>query len=511
MNIVKIDQATLLSGLIQHNFFPAQKKDEGEIPPIINSVTFTPAIADRLRNIYSRKGGYDQIEYRSTRFNNVSRTLSIPHPVPYSKLCYAIRDNWNHFEYINTSINSLSNLKSHGDGRVLVIDYENTHMKIERHVSLTFSKRFYVETDILNFFPSIYSHSIPWALVGFGVAKKQRDSKLWFNKVDKCVRAMKRDETNGIPIGPATSNIISEAILVRIDMILKDEGFVFIRFVDDYTAYFDTYEEAERFIRRLGEELSKYKLLLNAKKTFIGQLPCPSSSEWILDLTTRIPMNKSVTSNIIRFLDYAVNKQSINPDGSVIKYAVKTIVRDVDDKSVDVVLKYILGLCIKYPILIPVLNVLFDKLGESSEFVYNYQLIRILEEHTINRRSDAMAWMLYYLNKLHQSIPLNVARSIIASSDCISILMLYLSGQYDSEVIEFCNNLDKTDVFLLDQQWLLLYQLFLDGKIANPYSDEKAYIDLLENKTDTPQKAMQREIEAFNILKANGVSFVHLP
>ena len=165
MKIVNIDQASLIKGLVQHNFFPAQKKEEGEMPPIINSVTFTPDVADKLRNLNSRKGGYDQVEYRSTRFNNVSRPLSIPHPVPYSELCYAIHDNWQEFEYITHSDNSLITPEIHSDGRILVMDYENTHDKIERHVELTFSKKFYVDTDISNFFPSIYSHSIPWALV----------------------------------------------------------------------------------------------------------------------------------------------------------------------------------------------------------------------------------------------------------------------------------------------------------------------------------------------------------
>lgn len=511
MKIVKIDQAALLSGLIQYNFFPAQKREEGEMPPAINSATLTPAIADKLRNLNSRNCGYDQVEYRSTRFNNVSRPLAIPHPVPYSKLCYAIQDNWNEFEYITHSTNSLITPEPHSDGRILVMDYENSQAKIERHVDLTFSKKFYVKTDISNFFPSIYSHSIPWALVGFQASKKQRDPKLWFNQVDKCVRAMKRNETNGVPIGPATSNIISEAILVRIDTILKNEGFIFVRFIDDYTAYFDTYEEAEKFIRMLGEELSKYKLLLNAKKTVIEQLPCPSSSEWVVDLTTRIPKDKDVPTNLIRFLDYAVGKQSVNPDGSVIKYAAKTIVRDIDDKTVDIVLKYLLGLCIKYPILIPVLNTLFEKVNITNGFVYTSQLMKILEEHTINRRSDAMAWILFYLNKFSQPIPPDIAKAIIASNDCIAILMLYLSKKYNNEVIAFCNGLDKTDIFLLDQQWLLLYQLFLDGKITNPYSDVNAYVDLLESKTDTIQNAMQREIQAFEILKANGVNFVHVP
>ena len=221
--------------------------------------------------------------------------------------------------------------------------------------------------------------------------------------------------------------------------------------------------------------------------------------------------DKVVSSNLIRFLDYAVDKQVISPDGSVIKYAAKTIVRDVDNKTADIVLKYLLGLCIKYPILIPVLSTLFEKVDTTNGFVYTSQLIKILGEHTINRRSDAIAWTLYYLNKFSQSIPSDTAKAIIASNDCVAILLLYLSKQFDSEVVAFCNGLDKTDIFLLDQYWLLLYQLFLDGKIANPYADENAYVDILESKADTVQNSMQREILAFEILKANGVNFVHVP
>ncbi len=504
-----IDKEDLLEALIQHNYFPAQKKEEEEIPPIINTKTLAVGIAEKVKNLPARKGGYDQIEYRATRFNNVSRTLSIPHPVAYLKLCYAIYDNWEKFEYITQSNNSLITPKIHSDGRIIIMDYETTQAKIERHVDITFNKKFYVDTDISNFYPSIYSHSITWALVGINQGKKDRDPKSWFNYLDKCQMLTKRNETNGVPIGPATSNILSETILVRIDKTLENEGFIFVRFIDDYTAYFDTYEEAERFIRRLSEELSKYKLLLNAKKTIIEQLPCSSSPEWVVDLTTRLPNNgKNSRINLIRFLDYAVDKQSVSPDGSVLKYAAKSIINDLQDDTTELVLKYLLGLCIKYPILIPLLDNLFKKIDTTGGFVYKEQLLKVLEEHTINRRSDAMAWTLYYLNKFSQKIPIEIAQSIIDSRDCISLLLLYLSKQYDKEIIEFCEGLDKTDIFLLDQNWLLLYQLFFDGKITNPYQDVNAYTDQLESKRDTPDKAMKREIQAFETLKNNGVNFV---
>ena len=274
---MSFDKEFLLASLLQYNYFPSQKKDKEELPPTINSEKLTPAVAEKLKRGTSRKGGYDQVEYRATRYNNVSRSLAIPHPLAYVNLCDVLSNNWEQLRYITQTKNSLIIPEAHDDGRIIVMDYENTKEKIERHIKMSFNNKFFVNTDITNFFPSVYSHSIPWALVGFDVSKKKREASEWFNQIDTYQRATKRDETNGIPIGPASSNIVCEALLARIDKVLSDEGFQFIRFIDDYTAYFDTYEKAEEFIRRLSEELAEYKLLLNIKKTFIEPLPLPSA------------------------------------------------------------------------------------------------------------------------------------------------------------------------------------------------------------------------------------------
>ncbi|MFC1787204.1 hypothetical protein ACFLY8_04165 [Halobacteriota archaeon] len=156
----------------------------------------------------------------------------------------------------------------------------------------------------------------------------------------------------------------------------------------------------------------------------------------------------------------------------------------------ELILQYLLNLCIKYPILLPLLNILFEKITFDSGFLYTDQLLKILNEHAINKRSDAMTWSLYYLNNFSQSIPEGIAENVIKSEDCISILFLYFSKQYDNKIVAFGDNLDKSDLFLLDQYWLLLYQLFFDGKISNPYKDDN----------DTG--------EMFKILKEEKVSFI---
>ena len=487
-----VNRTFLLKALLQYNYFPLQRRNREEIPPPLNSTSLTPQIAKLIDALDCRKGGYDQIKYKLTRYNNIPRILSIPHPIPYIKLSYEIFNNWNNLNYILNTNNSVIIPRSHSDGRIIIMDYEKSRKRIERHTKLSFKHKFYVYTDIANFYPSIYSHSITWALVGFTKAKKKRGKRnLWFNKIDTYQRCIKRNETNGIPIGPATSNIVSELILAKIDKALRRNRFEFVRFIDDYAAYVDTHKKAEKFIRRLSEELAKYKLVLNPQKTKISQIPFPSSTEWIIDLTTRMPNSKTISyTSMIRFLDYALIKQENNPDGSILKYAIKSIINLINNNLnlIDPLIQYLLDVCIKYPVIIPLLDNLFNKhlkLKPYSAFPYTANLLEILNEHTINKRSDAMSWILYYLNKFSQRIPNKSATDIISSGESIPILFLYLSKQYNKKVINFYNKIiSKKDLFLIDQHWLLLYQLFFDGNIANPYngSDAKAFDILSQNK-----------------------------
>jgi hypothetical protein len=78
------------------------------------------------------------------------------------------------------------------------------------------------------------------------------------------------------------------------------------------------------------------------------------------------------------------------------------------------------------------------------------------------------------------------------SQDCIPMLLLYLTGGQENQdkVIGFANSLVKEDRYMLDQYWLLLYQLFLDQKIADPYGDGAT------------------KETSFTIMQSEGVNFV---
>lgn len=170
------------------------------------------------------------LSYKITRNDNSPRHMGIPHPLGYYRLCKQIRDNW---QQIESTINSLVKYKEismirpkddNKNKRLISMDsYDQCKDKEKLELEKQFGKKYYVNSDISSFFPSIYTHTISWALVGKKEAKgNQTNRNLWYNELDKSYRNIQDGETKGVPIGPDTSGIIAELILSQIDKKLKE-------------------------------------------------------------------------------------------------------------------------------------------------------------------------------------------------------------------------------------------------------------------------------------------------
>ena len=364
----------IYEAITRFNYFPNQKKDSSEIPTCISSKRFTPEVVEELNKLpYNndgrQKSGFDLVEFYVTRHNNIPRALGIPHPFAYAYLAKTIIDQWDRFAHIET--NGLSKIKPTvaDRNRIFVMNYENPEEKTHNFLDISFGKEFRIETDISNCFHSIYSHAIPWALVGIDESKKNTEFKHWFNKIDTYQRKLKRNETIGIPIGPATSSIIVEILLSKIDKVLNDKGFYFFRYIDDYICYCETYEEALDFTNHLGKELRDIKLTLNINKTVIKELPEPLIDNWVTSLLSHLPSSyinndgdkRNLTfKEVVSFLDAATVLKKETPGGSVLKYAVSIIDNSISEDLYPTYVKYLVNLCWHYPILLPHLEKLFD-------------------------------------------------------------------------------------------------------------------------------------------------------
>lgn len=483
-----IPPAFVHTALLGHNYLPAQRKYREELPPIFDSKTLTPAAAAPLLSIKPKAGGFDSVEYKATKFNSVSRSYNIPHPIAYTQLAKCIVDNWNVIEPFQTSHVSMIRPRQHKDGRIVIMDYERFATRATRVRDLAFNKRYVVRTDITSCFGSIYTHAIPWAVVGVATAKVSTKSG-WFNELDKRTRLCTRNETQGIPIGPGTSNIISEIILSKVDQTLASE-FHFARgaekngisrFIDDYSFYCDSYDEAEHFIRRLDEELGVFKMRLSARKTSIITPVSPFGDRWASELALRLPAKDSLNSyRCTNYLEFASALASQFPDGSVLKYAASALVRSPLSVSAQVtILDYLLVLSPTNPVLLPLLEKLFDNTKLAGSIRFPSRILGILLDSAERHRSDGMAWTLYYAKKYNIEIPSSIADEVIKTNDCIAILCLFVTGQHLLKIIDWTTALDKSDAYALDRYWILLYQLYLHGHIGSDFcSEPKAFTSL---------------------------------
>jgi len=169
--------------------------------------------------------------------------------------------------------------------------------------------------DITKFFPSLYTHSVSWAVRGKRRTKNQRFGKdKQNNKIanesfdvafDDLLQQLNYRETHGIPIGPELCRIFSEVILQKIDSTviskLKQGGFELgkeywcYRYIDDYFLFFNDENTYVQFHKGLSDELEKFKLYLNDDKNHASTRPFISPvsirkleiSSYLIDLLNR--------------------------------------------------------------------------------------------------------------------------------------------------------------------------------------------------------------------------------
>ena len=154
-----------------------------KLPPIFSSVDFYHYCQNKAPSFSDNWKQY--IYYESVRNINVPRPLGIPNPMAYQKLCRCLSDNWDnlklHFKQQTASqdykISRIHIRKRNNSDALFSMSYSNWKTDGTPEPDLLIGKRYVVKADISTCFPSIYTHSIPWALAGKATAKKKSRKK----------------------------------------------------------------------------------------------------------------------------------------------------------------------------------------------------------------------------------------------------------------------------------------------------------------------------------------------
>lgn len=281
-----IPSQNMANWILNHGYFPEQYI----LPPSFQVSNFTLQTEPYKKLNKLNRQKLVKISHPKTNYS--SKIFGIQHPCYYHDIVFYLEKNWNDIiEHLFNEKNKiysysfpialtkksrskpeLSNLRT---GRMI---YEWVAMA-ERDLVLDASHyQFIARTDITNFYPSIYTHSIAWALHGRDQALADHHKlDLFGNRIDKLIQYANDGRTNGIPIGSVLSDLIAEIILSKIDVNtseeLKNINFLAVRFKDDYRILCNSEADAEKILKTLGKNLLVYNLSINENKTSIQKIP----------------------------------------------------------------------------------------------------------------------------------------------------------------------------------------------------------------------------------------------
>ena len=226
------------------------------------------------------------VAYNMARVGILRRELGVPNPLNYFRLSKEILDGWKDLRahYAKADLSESQPRLRRQDQRAFLPKRELRELPRLR-ARLRTSGRYLLRADVTRCYPSIYTHSIPWALHTKPVAKKDTSDALLGNRFDKHSRNLQDRQTVGIPIGPDASLVLSETVLTGVDLELPPRLFKNgYRYIDDYEFSFTTLSAAEEALGALQYALDEYELELNGRKTDIVELPQPLDNLWVSEL-----------------------------------------------------------------------------------------------------------------------------------------------------------------------------------------------------------------------------------
>lgn len=228
------------------------------------------------------------------------RTFAIMDPCVHNDIAYHISRNWksvvealiprdsfvtSYSFPIPLSAHSPAKLSDLRSGRMI---YEFIEMTEKDLASVSYKYSYLVRADIKNFYPSIYTHSLAWAIHGKRSARaNRRNYALLGNRLDKLFQNANDGCTNGVPIGPIVSDIAAEIVASAVDKsfskLSKENNLSCdaVRFKDDYRILVATEEDAKKAIKLLQTALRQFNLELSDEKTKILPLPDGLYRDWV--------------------------------------------------------------------------------------------------------------------------------------------------------------------------------------------------------------------------------------
>ncbi len=280
-------------------FLEAKNYCNLELPKYINFQELLEKLSLEMRNNNYKSikqtdpENYSDINY--ILFNNKDggydwRPYQIINPVMYISLVNEItkEENWNIILERFRVIDSISYIEC---GSIPVVENLEGELlnkkssqilnwwdKIEQNsIKLSLEYDYLFQTDIVNCYAEIYTHSIAWAIHTKKTAKEnKRNNTFLGNIIDGHLQNMSYGQTNGIPQGSILMDFIAEILFKYADELITNhikekeiskDSFHILRYRDDYRIFVKDISVGREILKIIAKELLELGLKLNVNKT----------------------------------------------------------------------------------------------------------------------------------------------------------------------------------------------------------------------------------------------------
>jgi len=505
---------------IRKGYFPS------EIIPPLN----TEELADLLPNILPKLSTY---QARTSKCENLSipklksfrRNLGIPNPLHHIRLAKIIEDNWSEIStFLSQTTLSITPITLSPSSIRSIEDPDFIDKKTQQIIRST-SSRYLLHLDVSRFYPSIYTHSIPWAIHSKPVAKASTRSSallnsLYGNLIDEAIRNSQDKQTMGIPIGPDTSRIISEIIGVAIDIDLRTRipNIIGLRHIDDFYLYFKTLSELEKAKSIIQTTIKLYELELNPLKLKIAELPSVTVEPWVTQLRTfRFRTNaKSQKHELMEYFNLAFDFAEKFPDAFVLPYAIPRLQYvTIDDRNFELFESLLLKSIMAEPMVIKnaLCLLLSNQLAGKS---LNLDRIKetmdeFLKYHCELENTFEISWGLWMCRSLGITIDIQTANRVVLIENSIVALValdLFHSGLFPEGASFTLWESQMVPASLYSECWLLAYEAYIKNwlpRSTNFVETDDFFKELFDNEVefyDSTKQAILKNISIGDLGKS---------
>ncbi len=135
----------------------------------------------------------------------------------------------------------------------------------EKLIKLSNSQKYVLLADITDFYNQIYIHRVQNAIEGCNHSLYEASVN-----IEKFLMGLNNGLSQGIPVGPAASIIMAEAVLLDIDQFLLSNDIDYTRYVDDFRIFSNSKDKLKFVEHDLTEYLYvAHRLTLSSSKTEI--------------------------------------------------------------------------------------------------------------------------------------------------------------------------------------------------------------------------------------------------